>query len=90
MSTSVTAPPPGVVLQDFSGANQIFLTLIAKTFPLVQGMENESVSETANANATVTLTYDYTPATAVPEPASGLLFGVGGPVWYWLYRRRRR
>ncbi len=90
VNTTVTAPPPATVLGDFSGTNEIFLTLVAKTFPLVQGMETESVMETANATATVTLTYDYTPASAVPEPSSVMLLAMGAAGLLWIHRRRRR
>lgn len=86
-STTVTALPS--VFQSFLGANEIFLTLTAKTFPLVQGMENETVQETANATATVTLTYNYTPVTAVPEPAIAPLTAIGIPALIWINRRRR-
>jgi hypothetical protein len=77
-------------LQSFSGNSEIFLTLIAKTFPIVQGMENESVTETADARATVTLAYVYTPAAAVPEPGTVPLLAVGVSGLLWIYRRRRR
>ncbi len=42
-ATAMTAS----ALQSFSGNSEIFLTLTAKTFPIVQGMETESVTETA-------------------------------------------
>jgi hypothetical protein len=74
--TSVTATTLAA-LQSFSGNSEIFLTLTAKTFPIVQGMETESVTDTANANASVTLTYDYRPAAAVPEPATAALLAMG-------------
>lgn len=66
---AIMSTPLASVLQSFDGTSEIFLTLTAKTFPLVQGMENESATETANATASVQLTYNYTPVVAAPEPA---------------------
>ncbi|MGA7414702.1 MAG: choice-of-anchor E domain-containing protein [Bryobacteraceae bacterium] len=83
--TTTTAP----ALQAFTGTNEVFLTLTAKTFPIVQGMETESVTETANASATVKLTYDYTPAAAAPEPATVLLLSAGMAGLSWVCRRGR-
>ncbi len=85
-----TTGPTAQVLESFSGNSEIFLTLSASTFPLVQGMDNEAVEDTANGTANVTLTYDYTPVAATPEPAamSLLAVGLGGLLWI-CYRRRR-
>lgn len=88
VSTSVTAPPPAPVLSEFSGTGSIFLSLAASTFPIVQGMETESVTETANAHATVQLTYTYTPASAVPEPATmAMLAAAACAAAPWVRRR---
>ena len=80
-SATASAPPPASALPLFIGDEQIFLTLDATSFPLVQGLESESVSDTANAHATVTLTYDYTPASSVPEPGT---FALGTIGFAWL------
>jgi len=74
---SATAPPPASALQLFIGSETIFLTLSATTFPIDEGQETESVTETANANALVKLTYDYTPASSVPEPRTLALVTIG-------------
>jgi hypothetical protein len=76
-SASGSAPPPAAALQLFIGTGQIFLSLGASTFPIVQGLETESATETANASATVELTYDYTPAQSVPEPRTLALGMIG-------------
>jgi hypothetical protein len=82
---SVTGPPPDSVLQLFTGSNDIFLTLTATSFPLVEGMETESVTETANATARVTLAYDYTP---VPDPGMLPLLAAGLAGLAWIRHRR--
>ena len=76
-SASGSAPPPAAALQLFIGTGQIFLSLGASTFPIVQGLETELATETANASATVELTYDYTPAQSVPEPRTLALGMIG-------------
>ncbi len=76
-SASAVAPPPTSALQLFTGSQQLFLTMAASTFPIVSGLETESVTETANAKATVELTYAYTPATSVPEPKTVVLTAIG-------------
>ncbi len=87
-SASVTAPPPTSALQLFIGTGQIFLSLGASTFPIVQGLETESATETANASAMVQLTYDYTPVQSVPEPRT-LVLGTIGLAWILGIRRWR-
>jgi hypothetical protein len=82
---SVTGPPPDSVLQLFTGSNDIFLTLTATSFPLVEGIETESVTETANATALVTLAYNYTP---VPEPGTLPLLAAGLAGLVWIRHRR--
>ncbi len=89
-STTSVAATTTSALQSFTGNSEIFLTLTAKTFPIVQGMETESVTETADATASVTLTYDYTPAAAVPEPATAPLLAMGASGFLWIYRKRHR
>lgn len=88
VSASASAPPPASALQLFIGGQQIFLTLSATTFPVAEGEETESVTETANANALVKLTYDYTPASSVPEPGT-LALGTIGVAGILGIRRRR-
>jgi hypothetical protein len=76
-SASTVAPPPTSALDLFTGDQQLFLTLTASTFPIVSGLETESVTETANAKATVELTYAYAPTTSVPEPKTIVLTAIG-------------
>jgi hypothetical protein len=76
-SASAAAPPPASALASFIGSEPIFLTLSATTFPVAEGLETESVTETANASALVKLTYNYTPAASVPEPGTLALGMVG-------------
>ena len=73
------------VLSLFSGPGQIFLTLTASTFPIVEGRETEAVEETASATANVVLTYDYA---AAPEPGTVALLAAGLVVLLWAGRRR--
>lgn len=91
-SISVTAPPPASGLPEFSGTGQIFLTLTASTFPVVEGMQTEDVRETANAVATVQLTYTYTPASTVPEPGTMAMLTAAAACAAvpWVRRRRQR
>lgn len=65
---SVAAPPAASALPEFIGAGQIFLTLTATSFPIVTGLETETVEETADAHTTEVLTYRFTPL-AVAESA---------------------
>ena len=87
-TSAISAMSP--VLESFSGSSEIFLTLTAKSFPLVEGMETEAAEETANASATVQLTYDYTPVAPVPEPETVALLAIGIPGTLSIYRRRYR
>lgn len=82
---STTAPPPVAALAEFIGGGEIFLTLTATSFPIAEGRETESVTETADAHTTDVLTYRYTPF-AVGEPASASILMVG---LFGLWRRRR-
>jgi hypothetical protein len=77
VSASAAAPPPASALGLFIGSQPIFLTLTATSFPLAEGQETESVTETANAHALVSLTYDYRPASSVPEPGTLALGTIG-------------
>lgn len=87
-SARAAAPPPASALALFIGSEPIFLTLTATTFPVAEGLETESVTETANASALVKLTYDYTPALSVPEPGT-LVLGMVGVAGILGLRRRR-
>jgi hypothetical protein len=82
---SASVPPPAAALAQFIGGGEIFLTLTATSFPVAEGRETESVTETADAHASDVLIYRYTPF-AVGEPASAgiLMAGLLG-----LWRRRR-
>lgn len=82
---SASVPPPAAALTQFIGGGEIFLTLSATSFPIAEGRETESVTETADAHTIDVLAYRYTPF-AVGEPASAgiLLVGLLG-----LWRRRR-
>ena len=84
--SSATATPPASALELFIGSEQIFLTLDATSFPIVDGQQMESVSETANARAVVQLTYEYAP---VPEPGT-LALGTIGFAWILAMRGWRR
>ena len=77
VSASAAAPPPASALSLFIGSQPIFLTLTATSFPLAEGREMESVTETASAHALVSLTYDYRPASSVPEPGTLALGTIG-------------
>ena len=81
---SVAAPPPASALPEFIGAGQIFLTLTATSFPIVTGLETETVEETADAHTTEVLTYRFTPL-AVAEPAGWTILAAG---LLGLWRRR--
>jgi len=87
LTATASAPPPAQVLQDFTGASDLFLTLAATSFPVAQGRETEDVIETANASATVQLTYDYTEA---PEPATFLLLVAAFAGLCWIGRESLR
>ena len=76
-SASAAAPPPASALASFIGSEPIFLTLSATTFPVAEGLETQSVTETANASALVKLTYNYTPAASVPSRGTLALGMVG-------------
>jgi hypothetical protein len=82
---SASVPPPPTALSQFIGAGEIFLTLTATSFPVAEGHETESVTETADAHTTDVLIYSYTPF-AVGEPASAGILMVG---LLGLWRRRK-
>jgi hypothetical protein len=88
LTTSVTVIAPSPTLTLFTGAGQIFLTLTATSFPVVQGMRQETVEDTANATGVVQLTYSYTPASPTPEPGTMALLVCGLIALPWLRLRR--
>jgi hypothetical protein len=88
LATSVTALASSPAIPLFTGPGQIFLTLTATSFPIAQGMQRETVEETANATGIVQLTYNYTAVSPTPEPATMALLACGVIALPWLRRRR--
>jgi hypothetical protein len=76
-------------LAAFSGTGQVFLTLGATSFPVVEGQQTEAATETANATGALTLTYDYVPR-AVPAPSGLPLLALSAVVLGVAQRRLRR
>ncbi len=99
-SQSITAALPGTVGATFSGSFTVpaatvfsdggpaFVEYTAFLIPTAGLTQSNISSVNISATGTVSVAYDYTPAgTAVPEPASAALMGVGLAAGLFLRKR---